>query len=140
MTYNINNHTIDDQWTINVFSDTSGISSTYNDTITIGNITVDPTYNFNYPYLNNTAIQESIGVDGKPALTVTGDADFQGDLKINGKSLNETLEKIEEKLAILHPNTELEEKWEELKNLRKRYMELESEIKEKEKVWKILKD
>jgi hypothetical protein len=48
-------------------------------------------------------------------------------------------DKIEERLAILHPNEKLEEKWEELKELSKRYKELEKEIIEKEKMWDILK-
>lgn len=72
-------------------------------------------------------------------LQVNGDANFEGDVKIKGKSILESLEKIEEKLAILHPNDELEEKWENLRELRKQYMELEAEIIAKEKVWDILK-
>lgn len=72
-------------------------------------------------------------------LEVKGDANFEGDLKIKGKSIVESLERIEERLAILRPNDELEEKWENLRGLRKAYMELEAEIKEKEKVWGILK-
>ena len=62
-----------------------------------------------------------------------------GDLKIKNKSLKESLENIEERLAILRPNEELESKWENLRGLRKAYMELEAEIIEKEKVWAILK-
>ena len=46
---------------------------------------------------------------------------------------------MEERLAILRPNEELEEKWEQLRGLRKLYMELEQEIIEKEKMWDILK-
>jgi hypothetical protein len=42
-------------------------------------------------------------------------------------------------LAILHPNPELEEKWDNLRALRNAYMELEAEIKEKESMWSILK-
>ena len=72
-------------------------------------------------------------------LEVKGDANFQGDVTIKGKSIAESLERIEERLAILRPNEELEEKWENLRGLRKAYMELEAEIKEKEKVWGILK-
>ena len=72
-------------------------------------------------------------------LEVKGDANFEGDLKIKGKSIVESLERIEEQLAILRPNEELEAKWENLRGLRKAYMELEAEIKEKEKVWGILK-
>jgi hypothetical protein len=72
-------------------------------------------------------------------LSVKGDADFEGDVTIKGKSLTDMLDKIEERLAILHPNPKLEDKWDELKELGKRYKELEAEIIEKEKVWAILK-
>lgn len=73
------------------------------------------------------------------SLQVKGDANFDGDVTIKGKSINDSLERIEERLAILRPNEELEEKWENLRGLRKMYMELEAEIIEKEKVWGILK-
>lgn len=63
-----------------------------------------------------------------------------GDITIGGKSLTEAIEKIEERLGILHPNPELEERWEQLKDLRKQYQELEKELLEKEKMWKILKE
>lgn len=72
-------------------------------------------------------------------IHVKGDAEFEGDLKIQGKSLKESLDRIEERLAILRPNEELEEKWDQLRGLRKLYMELEAEIIEKEKMWSILK-
>ena len=72
-------------------------------------------------------------------LSVKGNADFEGEVTIQGKSLTGMLEKIEERLAIFHPNPELEDKWDELKELGKRYKELEAEIIEKEKVWSILK-
>ena len=72
-------------------------------------------------------------------LSVKGDADFEGNVTIKGKSLSEMLEKIDERLAILHPNPELEDRWDELKELGKRYKELEQEIIEKERVWAILK-
>ena len=73
------------------------------------------------------------------SLKVKGDADFDGEVTIKGKSLTDMIEKIEERLAILHPNIELEDKWDELKELGKRYKELEQEIIEKEKIWSILK-
>ena len=72
-------------------------------------------------------------------LSVKGDADFEGEVTIKGKNIAEMFEKIEERLAILHPNPELEDRWDELKDLAKRYKELEQEIIEKEKVWAILK-
>lgn len=72
-------------------------------------------------------------------LQVKGNANFEGDVKIKGKSIADSLERIEERLAILRPNEELEEKWEKLRGLRKAYMELEAEIKEKELIWATLK-
>ena len=75
----------------------------------------------------------------KSTLQVNGNANFEGDVKIKGKSLIDSLEKIEEKLAILRPNIELENKWNELRELRNKYVELEKEIIEKEKIWDILK-
>jgi len=72
-------------------------------------------------------------------LSVKGDADFEGEITIKGKSLTDMLDKIEERLAILHPNPELEDRWDELKELGKRYKELEAEIIEKERMWAILK-
>ena len=72
-------------------------------------------------------------------LVVKGDAEFEGDIKIKGKSLSAALSKLEERLSILHPNEKLEEKWEKLRELRKEYMELEADIIEKEKIWSILK-
>ena len=72
-------------------------------------------------------------------LKVNGNAEFDGDVTIKGKNLTDSLERIEERLAILRPNEELEAKWENLRGLRKAYMELEAEIKEKEAMWGILK-
>ena len=74
---------------------------------------------------------------------VSGDAVFDGnasfnDITIEGKNLAKVLERIEERLALLHPNPELESRWEELADLRMKYMELEREIIEKEKIWAIL--
>lgn len=73
------------------------------------------------------------------SIQVKGNAEFDGEVTIKGKNLNDTLERIEERLAILRPNEELEAKWENLRALRKAYLELEAEIIEKEKVWGILK-
>lgn len=74
-----------------------------------------------------------------PPLIVPGDAEFQGNVTIKGKNLIEHLKKIDERLCILHPNIELEEKYIELKKLRKQYMDLEKEILEKEQIWDTLK-
>jgi len=109
--------------------------------VTIGTVTIP----------NNTSNGLYWGLNGTSNITLTepslkgstlkvkGDADFEGEVTIKGKNLTEMLDKIEERLAILHPNPELEDRWDELKELGKRYKELEQEILEKEKVWAILK-
>jgi hypothetical protein len=71
-------------------------------------------------------------------VSIKGDAEIDGDLKIKGVSLSDRLDKIEERLSILRPNEELEAKWEELRELSRRYKEVEAEIKDKEKMWAIL--
>jgi hypothetical protein len=85
-----------------------------------------------------TTISADPNLQGK-TLQVNGDADITGELTVQGVKLSDRLDKIDERLAILHPNEELEAKWENLRGLRKAYMELEAEIKEKEKMWAILK-
>lgn len=57
---------------------------------------------------------------------------------LKGKPLSQLIEKIEERLAILHPNSELESHWDELRELRERYIQLEREILEKEEIMRVL--
>lgn len=78
-------------------------------------------------------------INNDSSLKVSGDAVIDGDLTVGGKSIMKSLEAIEERLAILKPNEELEERWDELRELRNRYMKLEQEIIEKEKMWAMLK-
>jgi hypothetical protein len=94
-------------------------------------------------FLQNNGGQQSpytISSDLKPnTLTVEGDSEFNGNVKVKGVELSGLLENIEKRLAILHPNEKLEEKWEKLKELGNQYRELEKEILHSEEMWKILK-
>lgn len=85
------------------------------------------------------SISDSTVTTNNAGLKVTGNAEFEGDITIKGKNLSDVLDKIEERLAILHVNPELEEKYSELKKLGEMYRSLEKDILEKEKIWKILK-
>lgn len=121
--------------------------------ITSATVNTSPVYTVSsYPNLNTTTFDYSnitwAGLNDNitgASLEVQGtanfqnDANFQGDVKIKGKSIVDSLERIEERLAILRPNEELEEKWDKLRDLRKAYIELEAEIKEKELIWATLK-
>ena len=108
----------------------------------VNNITSGSSGQFLYsngtgPAWNDTITLSTISTPH--TLHVKGDAEFEGDIKLNGKSLNDILDNSEERLAILHPNINLEEKWEKLRELRKQYRELEADILEKEKIMEILK-
>ena len=114
-------------------------STTIPNTITITAPNTAPNYGY-YTAPITTGINSDWSINqSNNNLKVKGNADFEGDIKIKGKSLNESLERIEERLAILHPNEELEKRWEDLRALRNAYTKLEAELIEKEKAWAILK-
>ena len=75
-----------------------------------------------------------ITASGKMALNGNG-----ADIDINGKSLKDWMEKVEERLNILTPNPELEQEWDDLRRLGERYRKLEKKCKEKAEVWNKLK-
>ncbi len=92
-----------------------------------------------YTMANNWG-NNSAWTDIQSKLKVNGDADFDGDITVKGRSIIRTLEKIEERLAILPPpNLELEQGWSELAKLRQQYVELERELLEKQRVFDILR-
>ena len=62
------------------------------------------------------------------------------DIEIDGLSLRQTLEKLNQRLAILQPNPELEADFEQLQQLRDRYVQLEQELMEKAQAWNTLKN
>lgn len=117
-------------------------------TVTSNVVTNTGTYTTNTPYIINyppttvnypqTWITDNTSSQNRQ-LHVKGDSFFDGEVNIQGKNLIEMLERIEDRLAILHPNEKLEQKWDELRDLRKKYLQLEKEILEKESVWNILK-
>jgi len=59
-------------------------------------------------------------------LHVSGDSEFEGDIKIKGVSIMETLQKIEKRLNILVPNPEKLEHFEALKKAYEHYKTLEA--------------
>lgn len=113
----------------------AGSHSTITGTNTNFGVNYNSTGTATYTIKDYSTIPQSYGKN----FVVKGDADFQGELSIKGVNLSERLDKIEERLGILHPNKELEEKWENLRGLRNAYLELEKEIIEKEKIWATLK-
>jgi hypothetical protein len=104
-----------------------------------------PPYTINTSAAGQTLMWNGINTSWDTTITsnnplhVKGDAEIEGDLKIKGKSLADAIDNIEKRLAILHPNKDLEERWEQLKALGEHYRELEKDILEKEKIWNTLK-
>lgn len=86
----------------------------------------------------NTGVNITTDTSGK-SLHVNGGAVFEGDITVQGVKLGERLAAIEERLGILRPNNDLENKWEKLKALGEEYRKLEQEILEGEKIWDTLK-
>lgn len=54
---------------------------------------------------------------------------------VQGQDLIERIQKIEERLAIINPNTELEKNWPQLQEAAQNYRKLEEEFAKKQKVW-----
>lgn len=93
------------------------------------------------PYYTSGAVGSGTG--SPMSVGNAGQLDLRGenaDIIVNGKSLMSMLERIEERLNLLKPNTDLEAEWDELKELGDRYRELEQRCKEKAEIWKKLKD
>jgi hypothetical protein len=125
----------------------------YNNTVIGGGYTVGTGMNFPnnvttnagpYTVSNGTSgINWGANITASPWATTaspTIQLDGEGaDIKINGWSLIDAIQKIEERLNILHPNTELETEWDELKELGDRYRELEAKLKEQSEMWTKLK-
>lgn len=107
-----------------------------------------------YPtYYSNVAISAStsgtylystgVSVACKAPTTTVINTDLHipegSDVKIGNRSVIEILKKCEERLNILVPNPDLEKEFEELRELRLKYQELESKLIEQKKMWQVLK-
>jgi hypothetical protein len=67
-----------------------------------------------------------------PSIQVKGDAEFDGDVKLQGKSLNAWMETMEKRLAILVPNPKKLKQYEALQKAYKHYKMLEALCEEQD--------
>jgi hypothetical protein len=90
------------------------------------------------PYTINggTGISLNPWTTNTPKIKLDGEG---ADIEVNGWSLMDAIQKIEERLNILHPNEKLEAEWEELRSLGEQYRKLEQHIKDKQATWDKLK-
>lgn len=84
----------------------------------IGDITTTAGFNGTFPSTTFTSTD--------PGLHVRGDADFDGDVKIKGVSIADTLEDIQKRLAILVPDPAKLAHFEALKKAYDHYKTLEA--------------
>ena len=78
-------------------------------------------------------------IDGYNTLSVKGNADFDSDITVKGRSLTEFMESVEQRLNILRPNPAMEAEWDQLRELGEQYRELEKQLTEKSQMWATLK-
>jgi len=103
-----------------------------------GNITITTSPGTSGQYLYSGVTGPSWGHVGigssTPSIKVTGDAEFDGDVKIKGSNISKVLEDIQNRLAILVPNPEKLEHFESLKKAYDHYKTLEAlcQLPEKE--------
>jgi hypothetical protein len=69
-------------------------------------------------------------------ISLTGE---KADIDINGKSMLQWMQKVEERLNILTPNPDMEKDWDDLRKLGERYRKLEKKCKQKAEMWNKLK-
>ena len=125
------------------------------DYITLSDVTIgdgDTVTLSNYPWSNTGAsvsassypytITASTGISSPWYNTTSSKIRLDGegaDIEVNGWSLIDAIQKIEERLNILHPNDELEAEWAELRALGDQYRKLEKHIQDKRATWDRLK-
>ena len=118
-------------------------------TYTYGNVTITTPnmgqsgYIYTSTGTNGSWVSPTVTISDTAAkLDQTGTLELKGknaDLKINGVSLSETLEGIQEMLGIMRMDPALEQEFEELKQLGQQYRALRSKFQEQKAVWDTLK-
>lgn len=111
--------------------DPAQLNQTINSTVSLDNLT------------SAVDVHSSTIVPSSSGLILNGE---DADIVLNGVSLVGTLQTIQQglgdlndRLAILKPNPELEAEWAQLKQLAQQYRELEQQLLEKQQAWEALK-
>ena len=136
-----------DYQTIDLSSSITMASQTYTMApmaVSVPTISISSISGANVGYSNTMWATGTLGLNGTSVadLNQSGKLSLQGtnaDIDINGKSLMKILDALEERLNMLTPNPEMEEEWDQLRELGERYRELEQQCREKTKMWNKLK-
>ena len=135
--------TVKDLTDITITSDGVGSWSEYNmsDLNTTWLTGASGSNGYTYTTTGTGAVNPWITTDtlNQNSLSVKGDAEFDGDITVKGRSLAEFMESVEQRLNILRPNPDLEAEWDQLRALGEQYRELEKQLTEKSQMWATLK-
>lgn len=74
------------------------------------------------------------------SLKVSGTAEFEGDVILQGRNLSDWLTAVESRLGMLEPNPALEQDYQQLKALGDQYRALEQKLLEQQRIFDILKN
>lgn len=121
------------------FPGTSNSTLTWGVTDNMNSSYSDDGFTVNLDNLDNYSDSITVSSDWNWGHNKGIQVDEDADITLGNKSLKEFMNNVEERLAILKPNPELEDRWEELKELRNKYVELEKELINKELMWEKLK-
>lgn len=92
----------------------------------MGTVSISPSTNYTYSTGSSWTTAATNGSGNSGSLQVSGDAEFKGKVKINGQDLVETLQAIQDRLAILVPDPTRLEKYEALRQAYEHYKTLEA--------------
>ena len=117
-----------------------GSGLTYSNTAITGTAYPNVTTNIGSPYTfsagTNTAPWFTQGAMTAPKIKLDGEG---ADIVVNGHSLVDAINSINDRLNCLQINPALEKEWDELRALGDQYRELEQQILEKQATWDRLK-
>jgi hypothetical protein len=107
-----------------------------------GNVTISGVgtgLNYTSPYTFTSATPSWSIRDDNNVSSIIDLKGENADIKINGVSLMDMLTTIQDRLNVMVPNPELEQEWDQLRELGEQYRELEKKVKEQGDMWAKLK-
>lgn len=119
--YNISNYSIGAVGSTASFTTTAGFNGTSGSYLTSNGSTGNTVWT-----TNNTSPWSIGSISPSPGLKVSGDAEFEGKVMINGRNISEFMETISKRLAILVPDPDKLAHFESLKKAYEHYKTLEA--------------
>lgn len=91
------------------------------------------------PYTISGTLNDSLNIGPRSSGKITLEGD-DADIEINGESVVSVLRDIRDRLGIMKVSEDMEQEWEELRQLRRQYEDKLEECRAKSQTWKKLKE